>query len=87
MTTPKWKQDGDTIYSVSLAGFRVVVYAGASPCIWRMKYGLPPGDSKTLQLAATSAREAQEEALDIVWRWARGLVAAVEEMQGAKSNA
>lgn len=81
MTKPEWRRDGDTIYSVSLAGFRVVVYAGGAPCIWRMKFGLPPGDAETFDLAATNARDAKVEALEFVRGWATELVAKAAELR------
>lgn len=82
MTKPQWKQDGDTIYSTSLAGFRLIVYAGGAPCIWRMKFGLPPGDAETFDLAATNARDAQIEAIEFVRGWATELVAQAAELRG-----
>ena len=83
MTKPEWEQDGDTIYSTSLAGFRLVVYVGGAPCTWRMKFGLPPGNSEVVHLVATNARDAQVEALEFVRGWATELVAQAAELRGA----
>lgn len=79
---PEWKQDDETIYSTSLAAFRVVVYAGSSPCIWRMKFGVPRGTSWTIELTATTAHDAKVEALDRVLEWAVQLSAAAGRLKG-----
>lgn len=86
MTKPEWEQDGINRYTWCLTGFEITVWQGALSGKWRMKYGWVTGYWGGINLKAAAAREAQEEALDIVWLRASNLKRAIEAMQEARTQ-